>query len=262
MITHKISSLLLASGTLLATTAAATLVTVTVENLQSSGGLYFTPLFTGFHDGSYDLFDTGAPASAGLELISELGDPSVLAAEFAAGSPLGLAAVIANPVGPGGVVFDPGATRTITLDLDAINHRYLSLATMVIPSNDTFIGLDDPIALELFDGAGAFLGGSWSFSAGMHAYDAGTETDILADGAAFVAGVDGTLGTLEGVGVAMQSAGSLSDLLGTVVATGATITSIDGPLLRVSIEAIPEPGMIGPMAAMGLLGLLSVRRRR
>ena len=46
---------------------------ITVTNLGVSGGLTITPVFAAFHNGSFDTFNVGDAASAGLEEIAETG---------------------------------------------------------------------------------------------------------------------------------------------------------------------------------------------
>ena len=45
--------------------AGAVSVRVTVTNNAAAGGIYLTPMWIGFHDGGFDLFDIGGAASAG-----------------------------------------------------------------------------------------------------------------------------------------------------------------------------------------------------
>ncbi|MHC4226836.1 MAG: spondin domain-containing protein [Planctomycetota bacterium] len=53
-------------------------IIVRIENLGPEGGVYFTPVWMGFHDGSFDLFDPGGLASEALERLAEDGDASQL----------------------------------------------------------------------------------------------------------------------------------------------------------------------------------------
>lgn len=57
-------------------------VMVTIENLAPDNGTYLTPLWVGFHDGSFDSYDPDAAASAGLERIAEDGNPADLSQAF------------------------------------------------------------------------------------------------------------------------------------------------------------------------------------
>jgi hypothetical protein len=64
----------IAAGSTLAmasTATANTLVKVTIENLSPSNGLVITPLWVGFHDGTFDTFNLGSPATASLERLAE-----------------------------------------------------------------------------------------------------------------------------------------------------------------------------------------------
>ena len=158
-------------------------IEVQVENLSPSDGFFFTPVWSGFHDGSFDLFNSGEAASPGLELIAEEGNFSTLSAEFA-GS--GTDGAVFSPGGFGGApVFDPGETSSAVFDISA-NDRYFSFASMIIPSNDAFIGNSNPLAYEVLDSNGEFTGPIVIEIFGADIYDAGTEVND-AQGAAFSA---------------------------------------------------------------------------
>ncbi len=247
----------------LAASASAENVLVTVENNQPMGGFSFTPLWHGFHDGSFDAFDAGSAASAGLELIAELGDPSALDGEFAAAVPSGVSSVLFSPSGP--PPFTPGQVNSALLNVgDATVNRYFSFAAMVIPSNDLFIGNDDPMGYEVFDAGGNFNGPLTIEVYGRDVWDAGTEVNDASDGPAFVVGQDGTLGTAEG-GVVHAFFGSpgAADYLNSLngIETPAyTVTDLltEGELLA-TITITPEPTSFTGLA---LMGLLATRLRR
>jgi hypothetical protein len=163
-------------------------VMVTIESLTPDYGVFFTPVWVGFHDGSFDLFDPGGLASEALERIAEDGDVSVARAAFAddyaeAG---GLDDVITAPDGfAGAPVFDPGDRASAVFVLDAKANRYLSFASMVIPSNDAFIANHDPQAIEVYDETGNFAGKKIITILGSMVWDAGTELNTEMD-AAFI----------------------------------------------------------------------------
>lgn len=259
--THTSKSILALSATL-AATAQAVMVQVTLENLAPSTptGLYFGNVWTGFHDGSFDYFDTGTSASATTEAVAEAGDVSALDTDFMSAYASGMSQITGNASGPAGFIFDPGASVSFTIDLDSAMHRYVSFGMMVVPSNDTFLGNDDPTALAIFDGSGTFLGGSWTFTTAM-AWDAGTEVNDLADGPAFVMGQTGSAGTTEGGIIGLQDSTSLNALLGTTTAAGSTIGTVNGNLFRISVSAVPEPSSLGLLLGMGALGFVLRRRR-
>ncbi|MEW6252831.1 MAG: spondin domain-containing protein [Planctomycetota bacterium] len=79
------------------TLAAADMVRVEVTNNQPAGGFSVTPLWFAFHDGTFNAFDDNAAASPGIERLAELGDPSVLAIEFANSGANGVAGVLGSP---------------------------------------------------------------------------------------------------------------------------------------------------------------------
>ena len=60
---------------------------ITVTNLGVSGGLTITPVFAAFHNGSFDTFNVGDAASAGLEEIAETGSAAGIAGEMAGAQP-------------------------------------------------------------------------------------------------------------------------------------------------------------------------------
>ena len=45
-------------------------VVVKIESLVPENGVYFSPVWVGFHDGGFDLFDVGSLASEAIERIA------------------------------------------------------------------------------------------------------------------------------------------------------------------------------------------------
>ena len=158
-------------------------VTVTVKNLSTHDGLFLTPVWVGFHDGTFDPFNVGSPVmvGGGVERIAEDGDVNRIRMGFAgsaAGMAGGVDGVILAPNGfPGAPVFDPGESVTVVIDVDPALHPYFSFMSMLIPSNDGFIGNDDPMSLELFDDDGVFVGPLEFVVRGEDVLDAGTEAN-------------------------------------------------------------------------------------
>ena len=130
---------------------------------------------------------------------------------------------------------------------------------MIIPSNDAFIGNDNPTAYSLFDGMGNFSGPLIVEILGSNIYDAGTEVNNPSGGAAFseLGGTDVT----EANSIAMH--GGLDDFIGTGTANSETILSAfsaDTVVARITISAVPEPNS---MLLLGLaLPAMSLLRRR
>jgi len=149
-------------------------VTVTIENLSPTNGTLLTPVWMGFHNGMFDTLSVGMVASTALERLAEDGDTSPLTTAFAASGYGSEQATLASggdlpPIAPG-----QRTSQTIWLNPDSPKSRYFSYASMVIPSNDAFVGNDDPMRHPLFDGTGKFVGGSFVVS-GAHVLDSGTE---------------------------------------------------------------------------------------
>ena len=191
-------------------------VRITVKNQASEQGTFQTPVWVGIHDGTFDLFDVGSPASPALERLAEDGsvmEISQLFTESEAGD-------IQTTITSGGDIppFAPGQLNTIVLELDPTNprHRYLSFASMVIPSNDAFIGNSDPQAYPIFDENGA-LTQDRILIAHQTVYDAGTEVnDEVPENTAFLAQAAPDTGESEG-GVIQRHSGFAAQGSGGVV---------------------------------------------
>lgn len=146
-------------------------IRISVKNTSEDGGTFLTPLYLGFHDGSFDLFNAGEAASAGLESLAEDGAAATLGQERAAADADSQGLVVAGAGGP----IATGETTSGTLDVDGVSNGYVSFASMVIPSNDAFIGTDD--AIKLFSEDGDFLRERSFVFEGEDVYDAGTEVN-------------------------------------------------------------------------------------
>lgn len=243
---------------LLAGGASAATLKVSVTNTQAADGLYLTPLVAAFHDGTFTTFTEGAVASTGVREIAEEGNP----APFIAENPGRKIAVITSPGGfAGAPVIDPGETATLRIAVDKTTERFFSFLSMVIPSNDNFIGNADATAYALFDLAGAFTNLGRINVYGGDVWDSGTEVNNNI-GAAFntAGGVD----TDEGGVVSLQA--SLAGLLGQATPDGTIIGSVpasDALLATIEISAVPLPAAF-PMFLVGIgaLGLIGRRRTK
>ncbi|MEO1007589.1 MAG: spondin domain-containing protein [Planctomycetota bacterium] len=239
-------------------------VQVLIENVQPSGGMAFTPFWLGFHDGSFDVFESGTMARdlAGITEIAELGDTSVLSGRFASEQPGGFDTTFLDPSGP--PVFSPGESASMTYDLgDTSVNRFFNYASMVVPTNDLFVGNDS--AIELFDSSGSFLGPVTIEIFGSSVYDNGTEVNDITDGPAFVAGIDAMGGTdeFENVQFFFSRPGAtdyLDSIVGVTTAPGDVITDVftEGELIG-RITIVPAPATA---AVFGLLSLGAMARRR
>lgn len=160
--------------------ANATTLSITFEN-NNGFGFATTPVYAGFHDGGFDAFNVGEAASEGVEQTAELPIPpnldgrgNLIAGERRADQDgdgvNSQGAFIAN----GGPILD-GQSATIQVDIaDPTVNRFATFLAMVVPSNDTFFGNDNPMAWELFDMAGNLQLNTIEINAGA-VYDAGTE---------------------------------------------------------------------------------------
>ena len=130
---------------------------VSITNLTR--GQTFTPQLLVTHRRSIALFELGSPASLPLEILAEAGDTAPLTETL-----------LSQPHKVGEVtqidgLLGPGETAIMRISASR-HHRYLSLAAMLIPTNDTFVALDRLVLPK------------WgSRSTLALAYDAGTEAN-------------------------------------------------------------------------------------
>ncbi len=131
---------------------------VTITNASAT---VFTPILAVAHNSGVKLFEVGTQAGPELTELAESGSPAGFAA-LAADNPelVGDAQASGGPLGPGqSVVVDLSAPR---------NFRLLSIAAMLLPTNDSFVGLQS-VSLPRFRGQ------TRSYQA--VGYDAGSETN-------------------------------------------------------------------------------------
>ena len=161
--------------------------TVTADGVPS--GAHFTTLIGGVHNAGVTFLSEGGMASAGVELMAELGGTSTLANEVRAAEPNALSVL----QGSGGNIgpTSPSTISTVTVTSD---HPRVTLLTMVAPSPDWFVGVS---GLSLLDAQAGWLA---SLTANLYPWDAGTE-----EGAEFslsnpATSPQGTIMSLRGMG--------------------------------------------------------------
>lgn len=125
-------------------------------------GAHFSALIGGVHSNAVNFWAPGQLASAGIEQMAEIGGTSALRSEVQAAINAGTASAVIQGSG----INSPGVT-TVTVDVSA-QFPLITLATMVAPSPDWFVGVH---GFDLRDGAG------WKnqLTVDLYAYDAGTE---------------------------------------------------------------------------------------
>ncbi|WP_052261589.1 spondin domain-containing protein [Leisingera sp. ANG-M1] len=152
-------------------------IRIVATNTSAQGGTFLTPFWFAAHDGSFDLYNRGEAASAGLEALAEDGNFAPINAEVAA---LDSDAQTGAVLGGGGPLAT-GETGVAKLDVDGASNGFISLAAMLLPSNDAFVGTGQ--AVQLFDEEGNFLGAQNLEFEGSDVLDAGTEENTEEDAA-------------------------------------------------------------------------------
>ncbi len=224
---------------------------VTVENLADDDGLFLTPLWTSVHNGRFDIASLGrrAERTPGLELLAEEGDTSEISEYFQSVSK-GTDTTILAPEGfAGAPVFDPGEVVTETIEVDNPRRdRFFSFASMVIPSNDAFIGNLNSRQYRLFNDFGEFRGPVTIEVFGRNIWDSGTEVNNPQGGAAF--STEGGVSENENRRVRWHP--GLDNFIGTGLPTGGTLGTAfnrSTPIARITID-LATTDLQGPEAKL------------
>ena len=275
-------------------------VRVEITNNAPTGGVALTPVWVGFHSGSFDSYNGGLAAQPGLERIAEDGDTSLVSSQFldfdatgggytyvAPGPANGLVrtgdlqdqfrvdGTLGSPTGPPPVQPGESVSQTFTLRTDGSNN-YFSYLSMVLPSNDFFVANGNPFAHDLsslFDGSGTISFNIGGFNASP-VNDAGTEAESYVNSAA-----NGLFGLAGGQATGDTPNGSLglpiTNVTGSLPLDSLNFVEGSQPLFdfnngalygngiaTVTITAVPEPNAAVLLSMAGLVIFATCRRRR
>ncbi|MEW6996399.1 spondin domain-containing protein [Colwelliaceae bacterium BS250] len=188
---------------------------ISVINLTNSQPM--SPITVVLHnEGS--LWNVGEMASPALEVLAESGDSSNL---------LALDVVLASGVGAG--VLMPGMSETIMVESVLIVPTHLSLATMLVNTNDAFTGINAMSLTNLAVGE--------SISLVTSSYDAGTEknSELMSTIPGPAAGGEGFNASRDDVDFVAMHAGvvTVDDGLSQSVLTSQH--KFDNPTLRITV---------------------------
>ncbi|MDX2036932.1 MAG: spondin domain-containing protein [Isosphaeraceae bacterium] len=246
-------------------------IEIRVRNEMSAGGFGITPVWAGFHDGSFEAFTPGTNlAGSSYRPLAELGITTNLANAFGG---LGPQTVVgSSPILPGMTV-----ARTLNVADPAATPMF-DFASMVIPSNDFFIGSPSNGPLTIFDSLGRIIDGAGNLASsrvirifGRMVWDAGTEVDNSNFGAAFLVGVNEFHHTPANSTARLVFGGPtdytayFASLNGRATHGGYSISQLFGPddlIATIRITAVPEPSNL-VLSGFGLAGaaVLGARRR-
>ncbi|MCU7796998.1 MAG: spondin domain-containing protein [Candidatus Thiodiazotropha sp. (ex Myrtea spinifera)] len=151
-------ALVLSGGLLASSSLLAQEVSIKITNLTNA--TYFTPLLIAAHNKRTHLFQLGTEASAHLQAMAEGGDTSGLISDVEAAG----GQYVDNPAGG---LLPPSGVAEAVIDVHGRHSRFLSVAAMLLPTNDGFVGLD---GLRIPKKRG-------TYTYYLRGYDAGTEAN-------------------------------------------------------------------------------------
>jgi len=229
---------------------------VTVQNLAPANSVSFAALRLGFHNGTFDSFNNGQASGLPAISIAEGGTGNLWFPAFAAAEPN---ATLGSVVRPAGGALRPGESAFSDFLVDPSINRFFTFGSMVVPSNDHWIGNDNPMQYMLFNAMGQLNITSIS-QFGRQVWDNGSETEDPAN-AAFLVGSVNANRTPEN-GVVSFNFDRLDAFNGLTTTAGYVFQRQFGAndeIYRISFEVIPTPGAA---AVLGMGGLLAGGRRR
>lgn len=161
---------------------------VTITNVTQA--ILFTPIIGVMHNNSVNLFELGERPSEALAMIAEGGDTSAMNDALQGARGVGS---VTNTTG----LLAAGESVRFQMNTDG-RQRLFSMAAMLLPTNDTFVGLDGVVLPNR---------GSRTFQAA--AYDAGSEVNdqLCANIPGPQCGGDGSFDSISGEGFVHVSNG-------------------------------------------------------
>jgi len=173
---REIRTLALAMAVMFAGTALVqaqdTTVEVTIENVAPRNGVALTPIWVGFHSGSFDSYNGGLTSLEGLERVAEDGNTSLISEQFLdfrrrrggytyidnSGSAPASRLVRTGDLSDrfrqdatlGRQPLRPGQTTSQRFRLRADgSNDFFSYVSMVLPTNDYFVANGSPVAHDI-----------------------------------------------------------------------------------------------------------------
>lgn len=135
-----------------------------------------------FHGGSFDFFDLGKPADEALRRFATEQATDGFVEKMAAVDSSGRVDRAAQRTWRSGLYSGTSAVLDLTDPwVDPSRHRYLSFLSAIKPSDDAFVGNDNPMRYEIFDAQGNFLGPFSIDIYGSDVLDAGVRANEEAD---------------------------------------------------------------------------------
>jgi len=124
---------------------------LTVESKTGQFGSWFSPVWVGIHDGGFDWFDVGEKAANWTQAIAEFSDFGPIREQFSSDPTSNI-----FQTSTGGNEIAPGDDRETCFSIDENefetgNDLYISYAAAFLPSNDAFIGNNNPTQFKIYD---------------------------------------------------------------------------------------------------------------